>query len=82
MAGVRGLEPRNTVLETAVLILLDYTPIGAGSKTRTYTNQGLGLIPLPIGLYQHDNFTSLCRLHNRLHHSSVKAYRYNTQNEA
>ena len=27
MAGVRGLEPRSTVLETAVLILLDYTPI-------------------------------------------------------
>ena len=48
MAGVRGLEPRSTVLETAVFILLDYTPIGAQRGIRTLKTTFLKRVRLPI----------------------------------
>ena len=53
MAGVRGLEPRSTVLETAVLILLDYTPIGAQREIRTLKTTFLKRVRLPIASPEH-----------------------------
>ena len=41
-----------------LILVSSYDNHGAGSQIRTDTNQGLNLIPLPVGLYQHDIYVS------------------------